>query len=176
MSGKLPVAVIGASRLAPSERPAEPLARRLGASLPAGAVVVQTGACGGYPDALAHGFRAGGGRVVGFSPARDLAEHLAGGSPADACDELRYGWGGLIEREVALIRQSQVVVALGGNVGTLSELCMAVKMERPIFIADGFPGISGRFPALLAELNVYPRPNVRVLPVETLAAAILERA
>ncbi len=168
------LAVVGTSRPRPVDERFVELARELGRSLPASEISVQTGACGGFPDALADGFREQGGRVVGFSPGADLAGHRETGSPEGSYDELLFGFGGLIEREVALIARSAAVLALGGNVGTLSELCMAVKMQRPLLIVDGFPGISPRFIDLLAELDVYPEPRVRLVEPANLAEAVLE--
>lgn len=171
---RLALAVVGTSRPRQGDARFVELARQLGRSLPAAEVLVQTGACGGFPDALADGFRENGGRVVGYSPGADLAGHRASGSPEGSYDELLFGFGGLIEREVALIGRSAGVLALGGNVGTLSELCMAVKMQRPLLIVPGFPGISPRFVDLLAELDVYPEPCVRLVEPEQLPAAVRE--
>lgn len=171
MTAPIQLGVLGTSRPAPDARAIES-ARCLGAMLPPDRIVVLTGACGGYPDALAAGFRSLGGHVVGFSPGTDLEDHVAGGSPVDNCDEMLFGFGGLIERQVALVRRASVVLALGGNVGTLSELCIAVKMRKPMVIVEGFPGIGPRFGGLLEQLDCYPPPRIRMVAAEDAASAV----
>ena len=171
MTAPIQLGVLGTSR--PGDVPGVvESARRLGTLLPADRMIVLTGACGGYPDALAAGFRSCGGRVVGYSPGKDLEDHVAGGSPVDNCDEMLFGFGGLIERQVALVRRASVVLALGGNVGTLSELCIAVKMQKPMVLVRGFPGIGPRFVELLDQLTVYPTPRVRMVSIENAAGAV----
>lgn len=171
MTDSIHLGVLGTSRPAPDTSVID-IARRLGAMLPPDQMVVLTGACGGYPDALAAGFRSRGGHVVGFSPGSDLDDHIAGGSPVDNCDEMLFGFGGLIERQVALVRRASVVLALGGNVGTLSELCIAVKMRKPMVIVEGFPGIGPRFLGLLDQLDCYPPPRIRMVATEDAASAV----
>ena len=83
-----------------------------------------------------------------------------------------FGFGGLIERQVALVRRASVVLALGGNVGTLSELCIAVKMKKPMVLVQGFPGIGPRFMELLDQLTVYPTPRVRLVSIEDAVEAV----
>jgi uncharacterized protein (TIGR00725 family) len=171
MTALIQVGVLGTSRPT-SDAVFIGLAHRLGTILPADRMVVLTGACGGYPDALAAGFRSHGGHVVGYSPDDNIEDHIAGGSPVDNCDEMLFGFGGLIERQVALVRRAAVVVALGGNVGTLSELCIAVKMKKPMVIIEGFPGIGPRFMELLDQLSVYPTPSIRMVPIEDASTAL----
>jgi hypothetical protein len=166
MPGAPLVAVVGTSRPNGSGDAHEDTCRELGAGLPTDLVRLATGACGGFPDLLGGAFHAAGGVVIGYRPGEDLDDHVGRWtSPTEGYSELRFGFGGLIEREVAMIRDAELVVVLGGNVGTLSELCMAVKMERPLLIVDDLPGIGPRFPELLGELNPYPEPRVeRVSP------------
>ncbi len=171
MTFPIHLGVLGTSRPGDSTGVVES-ARRLGTLLPAGRMIVLTGACGGYPDALAAGFRSHGGHVVGYSPSNDLDDHVADGSPVDNCDEMLFGFGGLIERQVALVRRASVVLALGGNVGTLSELCIAVKMKKPMVLVQGFPGIGPRFMELLDQLTVYPTPRVRLVSIEDAVEAV----
>jgi len=175
MISPIHLGVLGTSRPGNDARSIES-ARRLGTILSADRMIVLTGACGGYPDALAAGFRSHGGHVVGYSPGRDLDDHVAGGSPVDNCDEMLFGFGGLIERQVALVRRASVVLALGGNVGTLSELCIAVKMKKPMVLVQGFPGIGPHFMELLDQLTVYPTPRVRLVSIDDAAEAVTDFA
>jgi uncharacterized protein (TIGR00725 family) len=172
-------AVIGTSRPGAAQEAALRACRRAGAALPCNAIRLATGACGGFPDELARAFHARGGHVRGYSPGTDLADHLGRwASPGEGYSELRFGFGGLLERQIAMLRDADFAIALGGNVGTLSELCMAVKLERPIVVVRDLPGIAARFPELLAELAVYPAapPPIRAVEIEALPELVCELA
>jgi len=172
-------AVIGTSRPSEAQRDALAACRRAGAALPVDAIRLATGACGGFPDLFAGAFHARGGFVRGYSPGSDLADHVGRwNSPSEGYTELRFGFGGLLERQIAMLRDADFAIALGGNVGTLSELCMAVKLSRPIVVVSDLPGIAARFPALLAELAVYPAapPPLREVGIEALGEVVCELA
>ena len=179
MSAPPLAAVIGSSRPRESERGYEAACRRVGARLPVAGLRLATGACGGFPDWLAGAFHAQGGYVRGYSPGADLAEHVGRfSSPTQGYSELRFGFGGLLERQIGMLRDADFVVALGGNVGTLSELCMAVKLERPLLLVRDLPGAAARFPALLAELAIYPNapPPLLVVELDALPDAVRDFA
>ena len=180
MKRQLPlVAVIGTSRPSPAERTFEEACRLAGASLPVDALRLATGACGGYPDAFAGAFHANGGFVRGYSPGKDLADHQGPWtSPTEGYSELVFGFGGLLERQIAMLRAAKFAVALGGNVGTLSELCMAVKLEVPLIVASDVPGAAARFPLWLADLSVYPNlpPPIESVPIEKLVERVCDLA
>jgi predicted Rossmann-fold nucleotide-binding protein len=177
MKSRLPVAaVIGTSRPSVEGRAFEPACRRLGQSLPVDAIRLSTGACGGFPDLLAGAFHARGGSVTGYSPGENLDDHVGRwSSPREGYTELRFGFGGLLERQVAMLREADLVVALGGNIGTLSELCMAVKLERPVLIVRGFPGAATLFPELLAKLDPYPAPQIGWVEADEFCRGVLTR-
>jgi hypothetical protein len=84
----------------------------------------------------------------------------------------------LLERQIAMLRDADFAIALGGNVGTLSELCMAVKLERPIVVVRDLPGVAARFPDLLAELSVYPAaaPPIVQVDLDALPGIVCELA
>jgi uncharacterized protein (TIGR00725 family) len=114
------VAVCGPSRATDQEAAwAEEVGRRLAE---AGATVV-CGGLGGVMDAVARGAR--GGTVIGVLPGdtRDGASaHLTAALPT-----------GMGEARNAIIaRASDVVIAIGGQWGTLSEIALARKMGTPV--------------------------------------------
>jgi uncharacterized protein (TIGR00725 family) len=116
------VAVCGPSRATEQEAAwAEEVGRRLAE---AGATVV-CGGLGGVMDAVARGARAGGGIVIGVLPGdtRDGASgHLTAAIPT-----------GMGEARNAIIaRAADVVIAVGGQWGTLSEIALARKMGTPV--------------------------------------------
>jgi len=116
------VAVVGAG----SEDPvAEALAEALGERLARAGAVVVHGGLGGVMAGVSRGAARAGGISVGLLPGRDRAEANPWVSVA-----LPTGMGELRNGLVALA--GDVVVAVGGEYGTLSEVAFALKLGRPV--------------------------------------------
>ena len=116
------VAVVGNGAADPvRDALAEEIGRRLAR---AGAVVV-CGGHGGVMAAACRGAADGGGVSVGLLPGEDrrLADPAVGVAVATGLGELRNG---------LIVRTSDVVIAVGGEYGTLSEVALALKMGRPV--------------------------------------------
>ena len=116
------VAVVGAGRADDAEaRAAEAVGRALAE---AGAVVV-CGGLGGVMEAACRGAKAGGGTTVGILP---------GASRADANPHVDVALAtGLGEaRNALVVRAVDVLVAVGGEYGTLSEIALALKAGKPV--------------------------------------------
>ena len=127
------VAVVGAGLADEGlQRVAEAVGRGLGER---GAVVL-CGGLGGVMEAVSRGCRAAGGTTVGILP---------GGSRSDANEyvdvALATGMGEM--RNALIVRAADVVVALGGEYGTLSEIAFALKIGRPVVGYDTW-GLSRR--------------------------------
>jgi hypothetical protein len=104
---------------------AEEIGRRLAES---GAVVV-CGGMGGVMDAAAKGAASAGGTSVGLLPGDDrigASPHLTVSIP--------MGMGEA--RNALVVRAADVVVAVGGEFGTLSEIALALKMGKPVVGLD----------------------------------------
>ena len=102
-----------------------------------------TGGCPGLPHEAARGAKSKGGMVVGISPALSLEEHQGRYlSPVDAFDLLVYTGSGLMGREVTSIRSCDIVIIIGGRIGTLGELAIAYDEGRLIGVLTGTGGIS----------------------------------
>lgn len=133
MSDAAYVAVVGASRATPEqEAAAEEVGRLLGS---AGAVVV-CGGLGGVMEAVSRGASGAGGLVVGLLPGFDRAEGnewLAVALPT-GLGELRNG---------LIVRAADVVIAIGGEYGTLSEVALALKGGRRVIGLDFAFGLGG---------------------------------
>jgi uncharacterized protein (TIGR00725 family) len=117
------IAVIGAGQGdADAERDAEVVGRALAA---AGAVVV----CGGLGGVMAAACRGAksveGGRTVGILPGLD---RRAANEWVDVA--LPTGLGEA--RNALVVRAADVVVAIGGEFGTLAELALALKAGTPV--------------------------------------------
>lgn len=100
-------------------------AREVGRLLGQRGAVVVCGGLGGVMEEAAAGARAAGGLVVGILPGSSRAganPHLSVVIPT-----------GLGEARNALIaRASDVLIAVGGEYGTLSEIALALKIGKPV--------------------------------------------
>lgn len=93
--------------------------------------VVVTGGGTGVMDAACRGARAAGGTTVGLLPGHDRREgnrHLTVALPT-GLGELRNG---------LLVRAADVVVAVGGSWGTLSEIALARRTGVPVYALAGW--------------------------------------
>jgi uncharacterized protein (TIGR00725 family) len=116
------VAVVGPSDASSDEaQTAEAVGRLLAA---AGAVVV-CGGLGGVMEAVARGAAGAGGVVVGLLPGADRAA----ASP-HVTVALATGMGEM--RNALIVRAADVVVAVGGAYGTLSEIAFALRTGVPV--------------------------------------------
>jgi uncharacterized protein (TIGR00725 family) len=117
------VAVIGPGQGAAEQDLSD--ATRAGARLAAAGVVVITGGLGGVMAAAARGVREAGGTSIGLLPSSRRAD----GDPAHSL-LLPTGLGEL--RNALIVRTADVVLALGGSWGTLSEVALAVRGSTPV--------------------------------------------
>jgi uncharacterized protein (TIGR00725 family) len=116
------VAVCGPGDAAAAERAA---AEELGAGVAALGAVVVCGGLGGVMEAACRGARSRRGLTVGLLPGTDrsAANGWVDVAIATGLGELRNG---------LVVRAADVVVAIGGGEGTLSEVALALKLGRPV--------------------------------------------
>jgi uncharacterized protein (TIGR00725 family) len=120
------VAVVGAGRATDEqELLAEEVGRRLGQ---AGAVLV-CGGRGGVMEAACRGAKAGGGTTVGILPGSDRAE-------ANEFVDVAVATGLGEARNALVVRAADVVIAVAGEYGTLSEIALALKTGTPVVGLD----------------------------------------
>lgn len=122
------VAVIGPGSCNERQaRQAETIGRRLAEA----GVVVLCGGLAGVMDAVARGATAGGGISVGFLP------HAVASVASEAVTlPLATGLGEA--RNVLVVGTAEVVIAIGGGVGTLSEMALAWKSGKPVVTLDSW--------------------------------------
>lgn len=111
------VAVVGPSEATDEE---SQRAEEIGRLLAAHGVVVVCGGLGGVMEAVARGASDAGGTVVGILPGNDRAAANPHVSVA-----LATGMGEM--RNAVVVRSADVVIAVGGAYGTLSEIALALR-------------------------------------------------
>jgi len=116
------IAVVG-----PGEASSQELwfAEEVGAGLAGLGAVVVTGGLGGVMEAASRGAKSRGGRTLGLLPGddRDAANGWVDIAVATGLGELRNG---------LVVRTSDVLVAIGGGHGTLSEVAFALRSGRRV--------------------------------------------
>lgn len=123
------IAVIGASRPSPAEARAAQEVGRAIAALPADLVC---GGLGGVMEAAARAARHAGGRTIGILP----GVHKDAANPfIDIVIPTGMGQA----RNIVVVLTADVVVAVGGEFGTLSEISHALKHGVPVVGIDTWP-------------------------------------
>ena len=118
----LQVAVVGASR---AGEELDATAEEVGAALASAGATVVCGGLGGVMEAVCRGAKAAGGLTVGFLPGTDPSE-------ANAWVDVVVPTGMGEARNILVVRCAEVVVALGGEYGTLSEIALALRAGTPV--------------------------------------------
>jgi hypothetical protein len=116
------IAVIGAGRATPAEKA---VAREVGASIARRGAVLLCGGLGGVMEAACAGAVAEGGVTIGLLPGTDTAD-------AAASVEIALPTGMGEARNYLVATGAEGVVAVGGSLGTLSELAFALKKRLPV--------------------------------------------
>jgi uncharacterized protein (TIGR00725 family) len=116
------VAVIGPSL---ADETISEAAFQVGAQLARAGAIVVCGGGGGAMEAVCRGARSAGGLTVGILPGRSRDE-------ANPYVDLALPTGMGEARNALVVRAADVVISVGGGVGTLSEIGLALKMQRPV--------------------------------------------
>jgi uncharacterized protein (TIGR00725 family) len=122
------VGVIG-GRVCTSE--VEQLAQELGKKLAKVADNLVCGGLGGVMEAVCSGFKAGGGVTIGIIPSYNKRD-----ANKDADIVIPTGLG--LARNVLVVKASDVVVALPGEAGTLSEVAYCLQFGIPVISLESW--------------------------------------
>jgi uncharacterized protein (TIGR00725 family) len=116
------IAVVGAGEATAAQAA---LAEEVGAGLAQAGAVVVTGGLGGVMEAASRGARSKRGMTIGLLPGddRDAANGWVEVAIATGLGELRNG---------LIVRAVDALVAIGGGAGTLSEIALALRLEKPV--------------------------------------------
>lgn len=125
---------------------AKGLAKAVGVQIVQQGHVVTTGATTGLPyyaaqaaDQLEDGFVTS----IGFSPATSRIEHVNKYKlPIDSYGAIVYTGFGYMGRDVLLVRSSDALVMIGGRLGTLNELMIALEEKTPVGVLMGSGGMT----------------------------------
>ena len=122
------VGVIGASELPIDLYHAAEL---IGREVAARQAVLLTGGLTGAMEAASKGAKAAGGLIIGILP---------GYSPQDANPyiDLPIVTGLSEARNLIIVRTAEVLIAVGGGPGTLSEIAFALTLHKPIISLDSW--------------------------------------
>ena len=120
------VGVIGGSEVSPALYAA---AETIGREVAAHRAVLVTGGLTGVMEAAAKGAHAAGGLTIGILPTF---------SPNDANPyiDLPIVTGLGEARNIILVRTADVLIAVGGGYGTLSEIAFALRLHKPVIGLD----------------------------------------
>jgi uncharacterized protein (TIGR00725 family) len=116
------VAVIGPSRAGAEVAEA---AFQVGALIARGGAILVCGGGGGAMEAACRGARSAGGTTVGILPGPTRAD-------ANPFVDIAVPTGMGEARNALVVRAADAVIAVGGGVGTLSEIGLALRMGRPV--------------------------------------------
>ncbi|MBN1135517.1 MAG: TIGR00725 family protein [Anaerolineae bacterium] len=116
------IAVVGSALC---DEPVAALARAVGQEIARRGAVLVCGGRGGVMEAACQGAKAQGGITVGILPGADRRE-------ANRYVDIPVVTGLGEARNAIVVRSADVVIAISGGYGTLSEIGLALKMERPV--------------------------------------------
>ena len=107
------------------------LCREVGRGLAEAGFTLVTGGMGGAMEAASQGAREAGGMVIGVLPGTDRAD-------ANGFSDVTVVTGVGHARNLAVVASADVVVAIGGEWGTLSEIGLAGVLGRPVVVLAGW--------------------------------------
>jgi uncharacterized protein (TIGR00725 family) len=130
-------------------------AEALGRAIAERDILLLTGATTGLTYIVAKSAREAGAFHIGISPASDEREHVEKYNlPLDSCDAIIYTGFGLKGRNVVLVRSCEVVLFVGGSMGSLNEFTIAHDEGRVIGCLTGTGGVADEAERLL---QIFPK-------------------
>lgn len=114
----------------------EQLAIKLGKKLAKVADILVTGGLSGVMKAVSAGFKSGGGLTIGILPSYNKED-------ANSFIDIVIPTGLGLARNVLVVKSADVVIALPGEAGTLSEIAYCLQFGLPVISLNSWelPGI-----------------------------------
>ncbi|MEO0077761.1 MAG: TIGR00725 family protein [candidate division WOR-3 bacterium] len=119
------------------------LAEEVGRGIARDGAVLVCGGMGGVMEAACRGAKQAGGLTIGILPGSDRSQ-------ANSFVDIAIATGMGEARNLAIIRTSDVLIAVGGSYGTLSEIGFALKMGKRVIGLETWD-IKGIEPAATPE-------------------------
>ena len=136
------IAICGAS-LPPFDKSVLKRAYEIGKEIAVNSHTLRFGGCWGYPHEAAKGAFESKGEVIAISPAKNRQEHAKKYRfPLSNISEIKYTDLGIPGRNIPLVVESDAVVFISGQIGTLNEFTIAYYHKKPIGILAASGGIS----------------------------------
>ena len=136
------IAICGAS-LPPFDKAILKKSYEIGKEIAVNNHILRFGGCWGYPYEAAKGTFENGGKVIAISPAKNMEEHTNKYNfPTKNFTEIDYTGLGIPGRNLPLVNDSDAVIIISGQIGTLNEFTIAFYYKKPIGILEASGGIS----------------------------------
>ena len=136
------IAVCGQS-LAPLNNETFKKSYEIGKEIAARKHILRFGGCWGYPYEAAKGAFENKGKVIAISPAKNKNEHISKYKfPINNFTEINYTGLGIPGRNLTLVNDSDAVIIISGQIGTLNEFTTAFYLKKPIGVLKGSSGIT----------------------------------
>lgn len=148
---KIKIAISGAAVSGHCVENVNQLAYEIGKEIASRDAIVLTGATTGLPLWVAKGAYENNGFVIGFSPAKDIKEHITMGLPVDYHNIIFYTSVGFSARNLQLIRAGDGALFICGRTGTLNEFIIAFEEQKPMAVLTGSGGAEGFMKEIVKE-------------------------
>ncbi len=106
------------------------IAKEVGSGIAKGGCALVCGGLGGVMEASAKGAKESGGLTIGILPGFDRKE-------ANAYIDIPIVTGMSHARNAIVARTADAIIVVDGELGTLSELALGLKMGKPVIIIEG---------------------------------------
>ncbi len=112
------------------------LAQKIGAGIAKMGAILVCGGLGGVMEGACRGAYEAGGQAVGILPGRDSTD-------ANPYVTIPIVTDMGHARNVLIVRTSNLLIAISGGYGTLSEISIALKLEKPVVGLHTWPNMEG---------------------------------
>ncbi|MBI2653980.1 LOG family protein [Candidatus Woesearchaeota archaeon] len=136
------IAICGAS-LPPFDKSILKKAYEIGKEIAINNHTLRFGGCWGYPFEAAKGAFEAKGRVIAVSPAKNKDEHInIYKFPTENFTEIKFTGLEIPGRNLPLVVDSDAIIIISGQIGTLNEFTIAFHHKKPIGVVEGSGGIT----------------------------------
>ena len=136
------IAICGAS-LPPFDKAVLKKAYEIGKEIAANRHVLRFGGCWGYPYEAAKGCFENNGKVFAISPAKNKYEHIQKYNfPTKNFTDIDYTGLGIPGRNIPLVTNSDSIIVISGQIGTLNEFTIAFHQKKVIGVLEESSGIT----------------------------------